>query len=237
MKKEKEMEMEKTETILTRYLYNKSNIMQSLQESFDAKDYDSVLYWTYEMYYSGFEEETMKYLLDIMENKYKTHVKLISYIRKKCANVNASAKHDDTLPATIVKNLLMKNPEKPETSKPRFLLIKEEQIEKYKTVTEPKHKSWNHLRMVCEKPLFSRKMTKKEENKLLHVFREKWLYHASRSPVWKKRILEHKGKIDNRKKTVDFVDDDDEDLFHDKFDYEPDEQPLELQKNCMGIQI
>ena len=227
-----EKEKEKSEIILTRYLYNKSNVLLSLQQSFDIKDYDSALYWTYEMYYSGFEEEIIKYLLDIMENKYKNHPKLNSYIRKKYTDIKSE--NNDTLPATIIKNLIMKDPEKPETIKPRFVVIKEEQIEKYKTV-EPKDKNWQHLRIVCEKRLYSEKMTKKKEEKLLQIFREKWLYYASRSPIWKKRILEYKGKINNRKKTVDFIDDDAFELFHDKFNYEPDEQPLELQKNCMGI--
>lgn len=220
-----------SEIILTRYLHNKSNVLLSLQHSFDVKDHDSELYWTYEMYYSGFEEEIIKYLLDVMENKYKNHPKLNSYIRKKCRDINAE---NNTLPATIIKNLSMKDPEKPETSNPMFVVIKAEQIEKYKTV-EPKDNIWKHLRIVCEKPLHSEKMTKKKEEKLLHIFREKWLYHASRSPVWKKRILEHNGKIDNRKKTVEFTNDDEWEMFHDKFNYEPDEQPLELQKNCMGI--
>ena len=221
-----------SEIILTRYLYNKSNVLLSLQQSFDIKDYDSALYWTYEMYYSGFEEEIIKYLLDIMENKYKNHPKLNSYIRKKYKDIKSE--NNQTLPATIMKNLIMKDSEKPETIKPRFVVIKEEQIEKYKTV-EPKDKNWQHLRIVCEKPLYSEKMTKKKEEKLLQIFREKWLYYASRSPIWKKRILEYKGKINNRKKTVDFIDDDAFELFHDKFNFEPDEQPLELQKNCMGI--
>jgi hypothetical protein len=220
-----------SEIILTRYLYNKSNVLLSLQQSFDIKDYDSVLYWTYEMYYSGFEEEIIKYLLDIMENKYKNHPKLNSYIRKKNTDIKSE---NNTLPATIIKNLLMKDPEKPETSKPRFVVIKDEQIDKYKTV-EPTDRMWKHLQIVCEKPLDSEKMTKKKEEKLLHIFREKWLYYASRSLIWKKRILEYKGKVDNRKKTVEFMNDDESELFYEKFNYEPDEQPLELQKNCMGI--
>lgn len=232
--------MKDSEIILTRYLYNKSNLLLSLQSSFDIKDYDSVLYWTYEMYYSGFEDEIINYLLNIMKNKYNTHVKLISYIQKKYdANaktmINSKVEHDYTIPATIIKNLFMKNPEKPETTKPRFIVIKNEQIEKYKTIDPKNNINWKHLRIVCEKPLYSEKMTKKKEDKLLYIFREKWLYYASRSPIWKKRILEYNGKIDNRKKTVEFINEDDSELFHDKYNYETDEQPLELQKNCMGI--
>ena len=227
------MKNKDSEIILTRYLYNKSCILQSLQESFNIKDCDSALYWTYEMYHSGFEEEIMKYLLDVIDNKYKTHIKLVSYVKKKYHEYEKT--RDETFPATIIKNMLLKDPEKQETNEPRFVLMKEEQICKYKTVDPPKKNSWKHLRVVCEKHLHSEKMTKKEQEKLLLIFREKWLYYASRCPVWKKRILEHNGKINNRKKTVEFMNEDDSDMFHDKYDYEPDEQPLELQKNCMGI--
>jgi hypothetical protein len=78
-------------------------------------------------------------------------------------------------------------------------------------------------------------MKKTEEPKLLEIFRNKWLFYASRSPIWKTRILEYDGKIDGRKKTVEFKNDDDLEGFHDKYDYEPDEQPLKIQKSCMGI--
>jgi hypothetical protein len=36
---------------------------------------------------------------------------------------------------------------------------------------------------------------------------------------------------------VEFKNDDDLEGFHDKYDYEPDEQPLNIQKGCMGIPI
>jgi hypothetical protein len=222
-----------SEIVLTRYLYNKAQVIESLQEAVDKKDYESAVYWAYEIYYSGFEDEIIQYLIILFENRYKHHVKLRSYIRKKY-NENILAK-DPTFVATILKNMQMKKYEKPETEKPRCIIVKTVQIEKFKTV-EPRQYNWKQIQTVCEKQVTPIKNIKKtEETKLLEIFRNKWLFYASRSPIWKTRILEYDGKIDGRKKTVEFKNDDDLEAFHDKYDYEPDEQPLKIQKGCMGI--
>jgi len=243
-----------SELVLTRYLYNKTQVIESLQQAIDKKDYESSLYWAYEIYYSGFEEELIDYLMLLFENRYKHHIKLRSYIKKKY-DANKIAK-DPTLVATILKNMQMKNYEKPETIKPRCIVVKADQIDMYKTV-EPTQYNWKHLQTVCEKQVTPIKNIKKiDEAKLLEIFRSKWLFYASRSPIWKARILEYHGKIDGRKKTVEFtplniyngtplgvpleiqlqqLPINELEGFHDKYDYEPDEQPLNIQKGCMGI--
>ena len=184
-----------SELVLTRYLYNKAQVIESLQEAIDN---DSALYWGYEIYYSGFEDEIIQYLMLLFENRYKYHVKLRSYIRKKYEANKIT--EDPTFVATILKNMQMKNHEKPETVKPRCIVVKADQIEKYRTI-EPTQYNWKHLQIVCEKPVTPIKnIKKKEETKLLEIFRSKWLFYASRSPIWKARILEYDGKIDGRKK-------------------------------------
>jgi hypothetical protein len=222
-----------SELVLTRYLYNKTQILESLREAIDKKDYESALYWAYEIYYSGFEDEIIEYLMLLFEKRYNHHLKLRSYIRKKY-DTNKVTKNPAFV-ATILKNMQMKNYEKPETVKTRCILVKADQINKYKT-NEPSKHNWKHLQIICTKPVaIIKKITKSEETKLLEIFRSKWLFYASRSPIWKMRILEYNGKIDGRKKTVEFENDDDLERFHNKYDYEPDEQPLKIQKGCMGI--
>jgi len=114
-----------------------------------------------------------------------------------------------------------------------------DQIEKYKTI-EPVVDIWKHLRNVCIKRVATieedtSKKKKRNVNELLTIFRDKWLFYASYSPIWKERIVNHKGKIDKRKKTVIFLDEDMEECFYDKYNYEPDEQPIEIQKYCLGL--
>jgi hypothetical protein len=61
-----------------------------------------------------------------------------------------------------------------------------------------------------------------------------WLYHASGSPIWKNRILSHGGKICHGTQQIVFMDDDQEEQFYNKYDYEIDEQPSELRDKIFG---
>ena len=45
--------------ILTRYLYNKEYVEYSLFLSLLERDKEEALFWTYELYFSGFKKETM----------------------------------------------------------------------------------------------------------------------------------------------------------------------------------
>ena len=262
------MTIKLSEIVLTRYLYNKPRVIESLEEAINAKEYELALYWAYEIYYSGFEDEVIQFLIAFVETRFTHHVKLCAYIRKKCnecaqtydvckeSGINNSLcilSKDATIVATIIKNMFMKNYTKPETNKPRFIAIKKDQIEKYNTVEPMQYIplngiidgvypnsnvhlcKWKHLSIVCEKAVHTIQMTKKEERGLLNIFRHNWIFYASRSPIWKTRILEYHGKIDGRKKTVEFENDDDLDGFCDTYDYEPDEQSIYTQKKCMGI--
>jgi hypothetical protein len=51
--------------ILTRYLYVKEEVMISILTSILESDADATLYWAYELYFSGFEQETMDHLFKI----------------------------------------------------------------------------------------------------------------------------------------------------------------------------
>lgn len=226
------MAEKKSEIVLTRYLFNKSTVAACLEDAIAAKKYEEACYWAYEIYYSGFQEEVLEYLMGIIETKYKHHIKLNAYLKKKYEKEPECA----TLPATIIKNMLMKNAENPEGESPRFVAIKEYQIEMFKTKDTPTPgRNFEFLRTVCKTPTKLTKMGKRDVDSLLDVFRNKWIYYASRSPIWASRIKAHNGKIDGRKKTVTFNTDDDLEEFHDTYNYEPDEQPIIFQKQCMGI--
>lgn len=68
-----------------------------------------------------------------------------------------------------------------------------------------------------------------------------WLYYASFSPIWFKRIEKYGGKIDSEKETVLFIngdgdsDEDSEEEFYQHFGYEPDEQKREIQEKNIGL--
>ena len=61
------------------------------------------------------------------------------------------------------------------------------------------------------------------------VVRLHWDYHAYNSPVWKKRIEEFNGKPSIETLSIEFNSDIDDEGFHERFYYEPDEQTKEVQ--------
>jgi hypothetical protein len=64
---------------------------------------------------------------------------------------------------------------------------------------------------------------------------DNWLYCASNSPIWKKRITRHNGTIDTVNKTVYFENVDNEEEFLNFYDYEPDEQTIQTQNKWLGM--
>jgi hypothetical protein len=68
---------------------------------------------------------------------------------------------------------------------------------------------------------------------VLKCYHTDWLYYASFSPIWMKRILEYNGHVCNN---AVIFNDDDADEFNEKYYYDTDEQTLETQhKNIQPI--
>jgi len=69
------------ETVLTRYLYSKSEVIASLCMALLDRNKDEALFWGYELYFSGFDEETFGILSQIYESYYRlVNPKLASYL-------------------------------------------------------------------------------------------------------------------------------------------------------------
>ena len=76
---------------------------------------------------------------------------------------------------------------------------------------------------------------KRDTSDITQAYLNDWLYFASFSPIWKKRIYEFRGLIDTFKRKVIFTEDDYDnyELFHNKYNYEPDEQTKEVQNRSI----
>jgi hypothetical protein len=61
-----------------------------------------------------------------------------------------------------------------------------------------------------------------------------WLYHASFSPIWAKRIHTFKGYTDYINQKVIFYEDELMEEFYDLYGLEPDEQPLKIQNKSIS---
>jgi hypothetical protein len=69
--------------------------------------------------------------------------------------------------------------------------------------------------------------------KINDIYWYHWLYYASFSPIWFKRIKIFKGIINHQEKKVEFLDGYLEELFYERFNYEPDEQKKQVQEKCI----
>lgn len=240
------------DVVYTRYLYNKNEVRQNLFVSLLESNMKHALFWLFELYYSGFEEETLDYLIEIYHLVYKKlHPKLEKYIESMidkwrtdnelCAygNIVATLSTRSYDLQDFCKTYLHIEGTQSETTKQRFIVsLKETDIEKYKTdvSTIPKYQI---LQKQCIYP------TRCEYNQIFNtllpcfedatnMYRYHWLYYAYRSPIWKTRIEQYNGATQLNECSVIFQNDDDSENFYQQWGYEPDEQSIHTLHNCIG---
>jgi hypothetical protein len=203
--------------ILTRYLYLKKEVINSLLWAILNKDGDKALFWAYELYFSGFEMRLLKLLSEFYETYIQDIHCLDGIMNEWC---NDKDKH--YIIGMIIQSLINEN-----------VTFSKENVIDYFTINETN--GYKVLLKACKYPL-SRQCC---ENTLLiepscinDEILSSWLYYASYTPIWLKRIYDYGGSQNKELKKIDFIDDDKEELFNKLYDYEPDEQNLEL-KNML----
>jgi hypothetical protein len=127
-----------------------------------------------------------------------------------------------------------------------YITINPEDIIQYETieVTKDGVRAYRILQTACIcgiddlKHLALFKLERDKVENLVDLYNNHWLYHAAFSPVWFNRIKEHMGYVDYKNQNVEFVDEDQCQLFYSKYGYEPDEQPTNVkEKSIMEIEI
>jgi hypothetical protein len=88
--------------------------------------------------------------------------------------------------------------------------------------------------------LFYTKRKKLDPKEMHKIYTRDWLYYASFTPVWKRRIIEFNGFICHKEKKIEFMEYEEEkdsddwfDEFYDEYGYEPDEQCSEVLKKTI----
>lgn len=331
--------------ILTRLLYVKDEVVISLRMSILQKKKEDSLFWAYELYYSGFEEELFQIIWTIYFDFFATLNPLFeSYILKKENEWNSEEK-SDTIIGLLIENLLIrsfntdifmlshtqenneksneniteknviewitststsisnnyqqiaqyiftKNIEETEPmirtvfkkinaeikikklnkfsnpdimkkqllsrivgyysqsnhskGKQFYLKIEESKIEPFKLKELCSIKPYRFLTQYCTKgtndhgylSLFASTLIRNQLQDIKTAYHNDWLYYASFSPIWLHRIQQYNGIRDNEKKQIVFPNEDREEEFYNRWNYEPDEQPRELkQKTIPEINI
>lgn len=144
--------------------------------------------------------------------------------------------------ASLLKNVKM--------GKNLYVHIESEDVVMYETIEADLHEKGNGnksailpayrilsiatLYAIDEDNYLSLFQLKRESLDIVEAYQNHWLYHASFSPLWKQRIKLFHGVINNKKKTVDFKNDDDIEYFYELYGLEPDEQTTEIQNKILS---
>jgi len=248
--------------ILTRYLYIKQEVLASLALTLIESNFEEALFWAYELYYSGFQEECLEFIQAIYREWFsEKNPKLGKFLSNQHKKWLSSK--DDHVVGTMVRNIMNREfviqvggfgeglfHEIPKNSVKEFakdtgfyVVMDPSAVEKYNTAEKGEDElPYLVPRRCC---LYgTRKYAntafncyhKDTSNKDLYlIYRNHWIYYASFSPLWRERILSSKGYINNELKTVTFLNEDDQEEFYDEFGYEPDEQPKDLLQKWIDL--
>ena len=244
--------------IFTRYLYIKDEVETALKLSLINQE-KSCLFWAYELYYSGFQQDLFDLLWKIFEEHYSVlNPNFKKYFTKKQKewenSLNTPEKDDVIVVGNIVYNLMRRTTATPNGHKTQpavmkkekrlYVVLNEEELSVYKTIVPTKEiRNWQILKKALVHstnessslhlfPL-NRKTLSYEE--LTNLYWYHWEYFASFSPVWKERIDKYGGVLNHDERKVVFEDDDMLEEFYSKYGYEPDEQPREIREKNIPL--
>ncbi len=246
--------MENTEYTLTRYLYIKTEVKQSLFLSLLDHNIEESLFWAFELYYSGFEEEVFAFLIEIFKNIYQENNKnLEKYVQKSICNWNQT--NDPIYFANLIATLSTRKYDLSKFCKIYLNVLGVQEQNERKNFIVSLNDSYiakfkNSNSEILQKNMLKTKCVykiRKEANKLFQIYLPEyekiknnyhyhWLYFASKSPVWSERIAQFHGILNENKREIEFQNDDYLESFYVLYGYEPDEQSIETQIKNIGIE-
>lgn len=238
--------------VFTRYLYPKEQVNHSLLVALLEKQVDEAMFWTYELYHSGFKAELYQYIYSIYETFYKSSN---SAALSKCIvdfyDKWSQDQSQHYLFGAMIKNLICRpynvnsfmetyvgvkcEPCNSLIKEGKFLRVNysPEDAKAYETVVQ---KARLVLPQVYKYAIRHNASTLFECSNIdiKEQYRMHWAYYCWDCPYWR-AIMEGQyfGRINHEERTVDFYDDA-HDHFYDHYGYEPDEQPMETQQKSIG---
>jgi hypothetical protein len=243
-----------TQILFTRYLYVKIQVKQSLLLALFDRDWKQALFWGYELYYSGFQEETMEFLQSIYKELYLNQcsrsfhaffIKQYDLWKRDITN--------EHVVGILIRNLVLQEYNIDNFYKSYFhisyftntdtntntntntntrMRITGVNIDKYKN----KNLNMNPRFVMKNECLYkvNTLLSNISSEDLKESFYYHWEYYAFDCPLWNKRFLEHKAYKNDEKKRIEFATVEDEENFVNLYYYEPDEQSKEIQEKCIG---
>jgi len=242
--------------ILTRYLYNYFQVNCSIFLALlDGKE-EEVLFWCYELYYSGFQEEVFEYLISLYNTLYITRKTIKDEITQRYHYWKEHQQEHGILGEVVCnlikykysickiikkfnKNIKCKDVKVNCKYSSKYTRLTDEEKQNLVALYSTKRNSqfyWKTMKGVCKYKIRNNINVLCEEpiTYSLKDWSNNWLKYVLETPLWQERIEKYGGSYDIERKVVKFNTLDDEEEFHNYYDLEPDEQSKEIQENCLG---
>jgi hypothetical protein len=222
----------------TRYLYLIDDVKSSLMLSILDRQREEALYWAYELYFSGIEEETFCLLQNMASTKYNAKCArfvdkqtelwqnnrdhywilgtIVWYLCERPFAIEGFVKEYCKEPDLIAKISAAAPTKQSRNISPHITVILEEKdVMKYVNLetTTPRYLLM-HPALIKYRvrnycaSIFENDHAEIERETLLRLYREHWMYFACTSPLWWKRIRKHGGKMDDANEKVVFDEND-----------------------------
>jgi len=241
--------------IFTRYLYNKTEVKQSLFISLLNRKLDEAMFWAYELYFSGFDTDVFDYIINVYREVYSLlNPKLVLFIEKMVVMWSKDKSRHWTIGSIITTlipreydinlfvntyfNVKCKPKQIDKKTTPNLIVsLTNENIDKYKTVISGRADTI--LQRACKYAVYKKYnqlfgLDLPKLTVLQDIYYYQWLYYCLDTPIWRQRIFQYNGRLDHSKKRIEFDDEDSLQEFYDNWGYYPDEQPAWVDHKTIG---
>jgi len=217
-------------------LTKKVGIQEQIKEWIQTKDFYSIAQFILGNEYHPFTEMEI-YEQFLQHFSYKTEIYLKQF--NKMSNHHDKTLIKKILLSRIIALFTLKN------GKNVYITVKKEEVEEFQTIDPflTNMKLYRFLNNVCKYSIneykylglfkLSRDSLINENKTVKTIYNDEWLYYASKSCLWLERIQKYSGIQDDNNKTIIFPSDDEYEDFHNKYNYEPDEQSMELKERVV----
>jgi hypothetical protein len=207
----------------------------NMKKWIDSNDYRSLAQWVLNENYK--EVKNIQDIYRVVLNVLNIPITNNKNIYNEIYTDDNNQKKNNTVLLAKIMTLISKN-NKLKKGKSIYIKVEQEEIIPFETITSEMIKSYNILEVGCicgindlnHLSLFKLKRHKYDLN---DKYWYNWLYHASFSPIWSKRIQMYKGYPDYSKKRILFMNEYLEDEFYKLYGLEPDEQKSSVQEKSI----
>ena len=242
--------------VLSRYLYSITDVQQSLLLSILEHTTEQALFWGYELYFSGFQEEAFDYLMDIAKYYFKyifdcdqdndmIHwVDYCKYVWDLSPNeshhhfgscIATMCNHNHNLAPFVSRYFNIDIKKVDCLDENTYINMEPNEVDVYNEDYSKKtlYQILQHARKYAVNKTFDKLFkTYSPENEMKYILTIGYImlvYHQ-----YGRRVLFVGARIDERNKKIIFADEDLEEEFYEKWNYEPDEQSLATHQQAMG---